>query len=135
MILVTVLSPQYAPLPMTLYFTTPPRLPLTLPYYKMTSEHSKEGRWQMAFDEAKCHQLSMTKERNKTSYTMHDQTLHKVTRAKYLRVETTENLHWGKHIQATAAKTNTVSASAYRTSRDAQQTSRHTATKALFNQC
>ena len=54
-----------------------------------------EGKWQMAFNEAKCHQLIITKKRNKisTSYMLHDQTLDKVTSAKYLGVKITEILH------------------------------------------
>ena len=61
---------------------------------------SWEGRWQMAFNEAICHQLTITKKRNKisTSYKLHDQTLDKVISVKYLGVEITKNLHWGKHI-------------------------------------
>ena len=96
---------------MTLYFTTPSRLPLTPPNYKMTSEHWNPGRWQMAFNEAKCHQLTVTKKINKisTSYK-----LHKVTSVKYIGVEITEHLHWGKHIEATTAKANKVNTFAYR---------------------
>ena len=50
---------------------------------------SWEGRWQMAFNEAKCHQLTVTKNRNEisTRYKLH------------LGVEITENLHWEKHIK------------------------------------
>ena len=94
---------------------------------------SWEGRWQMAFNEAKCHQLTVTKKRTKisTSYKLHNQTLDKVTSAKYLGIEITENLHWGKHIQETTAKANKVR----ETSRDAQQISRHIAKKALHDQC
>ena len=45
---------------------------------------SWEGRWQMAFNEAKCHQLTVIKKRNKmyTSYTLNDQTPYKVTNPK-----------------------------------------------------
>ena len=49
MTLVKVLSPQYSSSPTTLYFTTPSRLILTPPIYKMTSKHSNHrkegGRW------------------------------------------------------------------------------------------
>ena len=51
---------------------------------------------------------------------LHDQTLDKVTRAKYLGIEITENLHWEKHIQATAVKANKVSAFAYRNLKGSQ---------------
>ena len=53
----------------------------------------------MSFNEAKCHKLTVTKKRNKisTGYTLHDQTLDKVTGAKNIGVEITEKLHWGKH--------------------------------------
>ena len=56
---------------------------------------SWEGRWQMAFNGAKCHQLTVIKKRNKIfSYTLHDQTLDKITSTKYLGVEisTVENI-------------------------------------------
>ena len=61
----------------------------------------------------------MTKERNRiiTSYTLHNQTLVRVTSTKYLGVELTEALHRRKHIQSTAVKANNlnkVSAFAYR---------------------
>ena len=59
-----------------------------------------------------------------TSYTLQDQTLDKVTSAKYIGVEITENFHWEKHIQATAAKTNKVSAFAYRNLKGCIETSR-----------
>ena len=41
---------------------------------------------------------------------LHNQTLERVASAKYLGVELTETLHWGEHIQSTAAKVNKVSA-------------------------
>ena len=80
-------------------------------YLNITLE-SCEGRWQMLFSGVKCHHPTVTKKRNRitTSYTLHDQILEKVTSAKYLRVEMTENLHCGKHIQAIATNANKVSA-------------------------
>ena len=52
----------------------------------------------------------MTKKRKRISisYTLHNQTLERVASAKYLGVELTENLHWGKHIQSAVAKANKV---------------------------
>ena len=47
-------------------------------------------------------------------YTIHIQTLEWVASAKYLGVELTETLHWGKHMQSTTVKTNKVSAFPYR---------------------
>ena len=58
----------------------------------------------------------MNKKRNRilTSYTFNYQTIERFARAKCLRLELTENLNWGKHIQSTAAKANKVSSFAYR---------------------
>ena len=70
----------------------------------------------MSLKVEKCHQqLTVTKKRKRipTSYTLHNRTLERVASAKYLRV-LTENLHWRKHIQSTATKTNKVSAFAHR---------------------
>ena len=74
-------------------------------------------RWQLVSSNIeKCHQLTVTKKRNRipTSYTLHNQTLERVTSAKYLELELMENFHGGKHIQSTAANATTVSAFAYR---------------------
>ena len=74
-------------------------------------------RWQLVSSNIeKCHQLTVTKKRNRipTSYTLHNQTLERVTSAKYLELELTENFHGGKHIQPTAAKANKVSGFAYK---------------------
>ena len=49
-----------------------------------------------------------------TSYTLHNQTVERIASAKHLGVELTENFHWGKHIQSSAAKANKVSVFAYR---------------------
>ena len=70
----------------------------------------------MPFNIQKCHQLTVTKKRNRipTSYTIHNQTLERVTSAKYLGVELTENLHWGKQMQSTAAKANQKGAFAHK---------------------
>ena len=43
-------------------------------------------------------------------YTLHNQTLERVTEAKYLGVNLIEILYWGKQVTATVAKANTVSA-------------------------
>ena len=70
----------------------------------------------MSFNVEKCHHLTVTEKRNRipTSYTVNKKTLERVASAKYLGVELTENLHWGKPIQSTAAKANKVSVFAYR---------------------
>ena len=47
-------------------------------------------------------------------YTLHNQTLERVTEAKYLGVNLIEILYWGKQVTATVAKANTVSAFIYR---------------------
>ena len=64
----------------------------------------------MSFNTEKCHKLTVTKKRNNppqatpsTTKPMSD-----------LGAELTENLHWGKHIQSTAANANKVSASTHR---------------------
>ena len=76
---------------------------------------SWERRW-LSFNVEKCYPLTVAKKRNRipTSYTLHNQTVERVTTDKYLGAELTENLHWRKRIQSTAAKTNSVSAFAYR---------------------
>lgn len=67
-----------------------------------------EQKWQMAFNVDKCHLLSVTKKRKRvpTTYSLHGQALQQVPSAKYLGVEISESLHWGKHVEATAAKAN-----------------------------
>ena len=54
----------------------------------------------MSFHIKKCHQLTVTKKRNRipTSYTLDNQTLERVASAKYLGIELTEILHWEKHV-------------------------------------
>ena len=56
-------------------------------------------RWQLVSSNIeKCHQLTVTKKRNRipTSYTLHNQTLERVTSAKYLELELMENFHGGE---------------------------------------
>ena len=67
-----------------------------------------EQTWQMEFNVSKCHVLSATLKRNpiKTEYRLHDQVLEKVSSSKYLGVEISEKLHWGKHVSAITAKAN-----------------------------
>ena len=54
----------------------------------------------MSFNVEKCHQLTVTNKKNRipTSYIPQNKTLEQVANAMYLRVELTENLHWGKHM-------------------------------------
>ena len=49
----------------------------------------------MSFNIEKCHHPTVIKKWNRipTSYTLHNQTLERVTSAEYLGVESTENLH------------------------------------------
>ena len=71
-----------------------------------------EERWQMSFNVDKCHQLTVTNKTKKreTSYTLHGQTLEKVTDAKYLGVEISEKLNWKTHINSITSKANKSSA-------------------------
>ena len=80
------------------------------------TQESWERRWLISFNIEKCHQLTVTKKRNRipTSYTLHNQTLVRVANAKYLGVMLTENLHLGKDIKSAAAKDNKMSAFACR---------------------
>jgi len=66
----------------------------------------------MSFNADKCHHLKITKKKSqlKTNYVLHGQNLQKVESAKYLGVEITKTLHWGKHIQTIAAKANKTTA-------------------------
>ena len=77
---------------------------------------SWERRWLLSFNVGKCPQLTVTEKRNRipTSYTLYNQILEGVTSVKYLGVELKENLHWENHTQSTAAKSDKVSAFAYR---------------------
>ena len=75
-----------------------------------------EEQWQMGFNVSKCHVLSVTNKKNpiKSSYFLHQQPLEKVNSAKYLGVEITSDLHWGKHINSISSKANQTSAFIYR---------------------
>ena len=66
----------------------------------------------MGFNVEKCHQLTVTNKARKkeTSYTLHGQTLQKVTEAKYLGVEISEKLNWKTHINTITNKANKSSA-------------------------
>ena len=70
-----------------------------------------EATWQMEFNVSKCHVLSVTMKKKPTqpNYHLHGQKLEQVDSAKYLGVEITSKLHWGKHIHQTAAKANRTS--------------------------
>ena len=106
-------SPECASSLTTPFSTQSSGPPLTPPNY-VTLE-SWERRWLMSFNGGKCHQLTVIKKRNRipASYTLYNQTFKRVASAEYLGAELTENLHWGKHIQSTAAKANKVSTFAY----------------------
>ena len=75
-----------------------------------------ESEWQMSFNASKCHVLTITKKRKPltATYTLHGEDLSAVDSAKYLGVELSKDLHWGKHIHSVTAKANTTSAFIYR---------------------
>jgi hypothetical protein len=60
-----------------------------------------ERRWQMSFNAKKCHVLTVTRKRKpvSTSYTLHGEVLQQEDKAKYLGVELTKDLHWGRHFR------------------------------------
>ena len=76
--------------------------------------------WQMEYNVGKCLILTVTNKKTtiKATYTLHDQALTRVDSAKYLGLEFTNSLHWGKHAHAVAAKANRASAFLYRNIRD-----------------
>ena len=81
-------------------FSTPssgPATDSTLPQDDLRTLVSWERKWLMSFNIEKCHQLTVTKKRNRIpiSYTLHKQILERVTHPKYLEVDLTENL-WGE---------------------------------------
>ena len=71
-----------------------------------------EERWQMGFNVSKCHVLTVSRKQNlvNASYTLHQQPLERVKKAKYLGVELSNDLSWGPHIQAVSAKGHRTSA-------------------------
>ena len=88
----------------------------------------------MAFNVDKCHQLTISrknKPRN-TSYSLHGQTLEKVKSVKYLGVEISEDLSWGKHIQSITAKANRTSAFVHRNLRGCPVTTQTNVYKAMI---
>ena len=58
---------------------------------------AREEKWQMKFNLTKCRVLTITKKwkQIESNYTLHRQTLQRVSSVKYLGVEVTEHLHWG----------------------------------------
>ena len=62
--------------------------------------------WQMKFNTAKCHILSITRQRNKVrpTYTLNSDTLSDVDGYPYLGVTITADLHWRERVQLTASK-------------------------------
>ena len=75
-----------------------------------------EEQWLMKFNVAKCNVLTITKKRNPIifDYKLHGETLEKVQSSKYLGVEITKNLSWGKHIDQITSKANKTSAFIHR---------------------
>ena len=74
------------------------------------------SKWQMTFNVDKCLLLSVSRKRTRipTSYTLNGQSLARVSEAKYLGLNITENLHWGTHVQSIVAKSNRVCAFIHR---------------------
>ena len=74
------------------------------------------SKWQMEFNVDKCLLLSVSRKRTRipTSYTLNGQSLARVSEAKYLGLNITENLHWGTHVQSIVAKSNRVCAFIHR---------------------
>ena len=72
----------------------------------------KSDRWHLMWLNVMC---CVTKMRNPKSsdYILHDHVLERVSSAKYLGVELTEHLHWGKHIHTSTAKANKASIPIY----------------------
>ena len=62
--------------------------------------------WQMKFNTAKCHILSITRQRNKVkpTYTLNSDTLTNVDSYPYLGVTITADLRWREHVQLAASK-------------------------------
>lgn len=75
-----------------------------------------EQNWLMEFNVSKCHILSITNKRKPISYTyeLHNQTLERVDSAKYLGVELTGNMKWGKHIANITSRANKICAFIHR---------------------
>ena len=70
----------------------------------------------MSFNVSKCHVLSVTNKHNpiQHTYSLHQQPLERVHSTKYLGVEISSDLNWGKHIESVSAKANRTSAFIYR---------------------
>ena len=70
----------------------------------------------MEFNVTKCNSMSITNKRTpiEFEYQLHGHTLEKVTSAKYLGIEITNNLKWNKHISHISAKANRTSSFIYR---------------------
>ena len=92
---------------------------------------SWERKWLMSIHTEKCQPLTVTGKRNRipNSYTLPNQTLERVARAKFFGVQWTETLHCGKHIQSTAAPAK------WARIQEPEGTPRKIATKALCVQC
>jgi hypothetical protein len=69
-----------------------------------------EKEWDMAFHPDKCSQLPLTRSRKPlnatTRYTLHGQTLERITSCKYLGVTLQSDLSWGQHVDTSCAKAN-----------------------------
>ena len=71
-----------------------------------------ESDWLMTFNPQKCQTISVTNKRkpvNKT-YSIHDQSLQKVSSAKYLGVHIQQNMNWNHHISMVTKKANSTRA-------------------------
>ena len=75
-----------------------------------------EHQWQMDFNVAKCHVLSVTNKMKprEPKYDLHGHTLEQVSNAKYLGIEINEKLSWNTHIDGITAKANRTAAYIHR---------------------
>ena len=71
-----------------------------------------EDKWLMEFNASKCHAMTITNKKNPITrdYTLHGHRLERVNSAKYLGVELSSDLKWGKHVSRIVTKANQTSA-------------------------
>ena len=74
----------------------------------LTSLGQWEADGQMKFNVAKCHSMRVTRHQHHKQilfdYSLHNQTLENVQRAKYLGITITDNMDWGQHVSEISSK-------------------------------
>ena len=74
----------------------------------LTSLGQWEADWQMKFNVAKCHSMSVTRHQHHEQilfdYSLHNQPLENVQSAKYLAITITDNMDWGQNVSEISSK-------------------------------